>query len=239
MMSTEQHLSVATESDPWVRLAGEDRDGSIAGFELTSARRALSLLKSKLGRDSLLELLKNEIDAGTAFLRTEIERSAGEEETGTTTLNARGITANEFTTWLSRAFGREDVLIAGHPEHYAIHAGSGGVNIVETLGDYVCSFYMHPWDDAATAEVELPADGEAPQGRRSRMALEDGTVIGSISNSFTDVPGGFVARLSVTLPATCGPEVIEHHLEHFAVEFRNWILAAVAEQVSPVGAVSA
>jgi hypothetical protein len=33
----------------------------------------------------------------------------------------------------------------------------------------------------------------------------------------------------VTLPETAGPEVIEQHLEHFAVEYRNWILAAAAE----------
>ncbi|QCB51758.1 hypothetical protein E5720_17860 [Rhodococcus sp. PAMC28707] len=235
-MTTDQHQCVATDSDRWVRLAGEDRDSSIDGFELTAAKRALALLKGRLGRDSLLELLKDEIDSATAYLRAEVERSAGEESSGTTTLHARGITATEFSAWLSRAFGREDVLIAGHPEHYSIHAGAGGVNIVETLGDYVCSFYMHPWDDAATAEVELPDDGDAPQGRRSRMALADGTVIGSISNSFADVPGGFEARLSVTLPVTCGPVVVEHHLEHFAVEFRNWILAAAAEQAS-VGAV--
>ena len=34
----------------WVRLAGEDRDGSIEAFELVSARRALNLLKGNLGR---------------------------------------------------------------------------------------------------------------------------------------------------------------------------------------------
>lgn len=73
---------------------------------------------------------------------------------------------------------------------------------------------------------------------RSRMALSDVTGIGTISNSFADVPGGFKARLSVTLPITCGPEVVEHDLEHFAVEFRNWILAAAAEQGVPVGGVS-
>nr|WP_296773514.1 hypothetical protein [Rhodococcus sp. (in: high G+C Gram-positive bacteria)] len=134
-------------------------------------------------------------------------------------------------------FGREDVLLAGHPEHYSIHAGPEGVNIVETLGDYVCSFYMHPWDDAATPDVDLPTDGAAPRGRRSRMALEDGTVIGTISNEYADVPGGFEVSLSVTLPKSCGRDVIEHHLEHFAVEFRNWILTAAAEHVVPVESV--
>ncbi|WP_199199801.1 hypothetical protein, partial [Amycolatopsis sp. CA-128772] len=95
------------------------------------------------------------------------------------------------------------VLLAGHPEHYSIHAGGGRVNIIETLGDHVCSFYMREWDEA-TAPTP-PAGSDATYGRRSRMALEDGTVVGSITNSFTDVEGGFTASLSVTLPASCGP----------------------------------
>lgn len=53
-----------------------------------------------------------------------------------------GRTAGQFGAWLARAFGREDVLLAGHPEHYSIHAAGGRVNIVETLGEHVCSFFM-------------------------------------------------------------------------------------------------
>lgn len=210
-----------------VRLAGEGTDASVDGFELFSARRALRLLKEKLGRERLLELLDDEIAAGTAFLRENVERSAGRVSSGTTTLRAHGITAAKFTGWLSRAFAREDVMVAGHPEHYAIHAETGRpVNIVETLGEHVCSFFMRPWDDSVEAE---PAPGEAAPGRRSHLLLEDGTVVGWIANAFEEEADGFTVRLSVTLPATCGDEVVEQHLEHFAVEFRTWILRAAAE----------
>ena len=131
-------MNTTAKSGQWVRLAGEDTDASIDGFELFSARRALSLLKGKLGRIRLLELLSDEIAAGDAFLRGHLERSSGEEATGTTTLHAHGITAAEFTGWLARAFAREDVMLAGHPEHYSIHAEPGrDVNIVETLGEVV------------------------------------------------------------------------------------------------------
>lgn len=213
-----------------MRLAGEDDDGSIVRFEAVAARRALALVKAKLGREHLLELLADEIAAGEAYLRGHVERSAGEETSGTTTLLAHGISAGQFMAWLGRAFGREDVLLAGHPEHYSIHAGGGRVNIVETLGDHVCSFFMREWDEATTPATPTPPPDGATHGRRSRIVLGDGTVVGSIVNSFCDVEGGFTARLSVTLPATCGAAAVEHHLEHFAVEFRNWILGAVAEQ---------
>ncbi|MBT2551029.1 hypothetical protein [Arthrobacter sp. ISL-65] len=214
-------------------MTGEDGDGSIEGFELVSARRALKLLKGNLGRARLLELLQDEIAAGNDFLRAHAERSAGRERTGTTTLRAHGITAAQFTGWLSQAFAHEDVLLAGHPEHYSIHSEAGGnVNIVETLGDHVGSFYMREWDQSVVTEQEqdqpvAPAETAGP--RRSRLALGDGTVVGSISNSFDEEPDGFTARLSVTLPATCDPDVVEQHLQHFAVEFRNWILTAAAE----------
>ncbi|MEP6629201.1 MAG: hypothetical protein ABJA89_01965 [Lapillicoccus sp.] len=223
-----------TTADPTVRLAGEDHDGTIEAYELRAARRALALLKTTLGRERLLELLSDEIDAATTYLREHVERSAGEEINGTTVLRAHGISAAGFTGWLAQAFGREDVLIAGHPEHYSIHASGGRVNIVETLGDHVCSFFMLPWDDAKSPVAEQPP-ATNPAGadvvvhrRRSRMALDDGT-FGSIANAFQDEGDGFVAHLSVTLPATCGPDAVEHHLQHFAVEFRSWILRAAHE----------
>jgi hypothetical protein len=227
-------MSTTLKSGQWVRLSGEDTDSSIDGFELFSARRALALLKGKLGRTRLLELLSDEIAAGDAFLRAHVERSTGEEATGTTTLRAHGITAAEFTGWLARAFAREDVMLAGHPEHYSIHAEPGrNVNIVETLGEYVCSFFMREWNDSVVEEQELPSGApEKPAGRRSHMLLQDGTVVGSIANAFTEERDGFTARLSVTLPVTCAPDVVEQHLEHFAVEFRTWILRAAAEQTS-------
>jgi hypothetical protein len=101
---------------------------------------------------------------------------------------------------------------------------------VETLDRYVCSFFMRPWDDSMIVDQELPATtDQKPVGRCSHMLLPDGTVIGSIANAFDDEEDGFTARLSVTLPVTCAPEVIEQHLEHFAVEFRTWILRAGTE----------
>ncbi len=218
-------------SAPSVRLAGDDTDATIDGYELFSARRALALLKDKLGRERLLELLCDEIAAGDAFLRDHLVRSDGKETTGTTILRAHGITAAQFGGWLGGAFAREDVMLAGHPEHYAIHAAPGrDVNIVETLESYVCSFFMRPWNDSVVVDPELPVtDDERPAGRRSQMLLGDGTVIGSIANAFDDEPDGFTARLSVTLPASCAPQVVEQHLGHFAVEFRTWILLAATE----------
>ena len=66
---------MTSNAGPWVRLAGEHTDESIDSFELFSARRALKLLKGNLGRERLLELLRDDIAAGDAFLRGHLERS--------------------------------------------------------------------------------------------------------------------------------------------------------------------
>lgn len=211
-----------------VRLAGEGTDTTIDGFELFSAHRALELLKRRLGRPALLALLADEIAEGEAYLRDHLARSAGAEASGTTVLRAHGISATGFGGWLGAAFAREDVMVAGHPEHYAIHAEPGRlVNVVETLDTHVCSFYMRPWNDSVSG-VQAPA-GPGAATRRSHMLLADGTVVGTIANTFEEESDGFTLRLSVTLPATCAPAAVEQHLEHFAVEFRTWILRAVAE----------
>ena len=221
-----------TRSAPeqWVRLDGEDHDGAIDAFELISARRALSLLKHKLGRERLLALLEEEIRAGNDFLRAQAALARGLETSGTTVLRARGITAADFTSWLARAFGREDVLLAAHPEHYSIHHAPGrDVNIVETLGEHVCSFFMRPWDASVEPSSGVSSSAVAPTAtRRSHIVLEDGTLVGSVSTAFEEEAGGLTARLSVTLPSTCAA-LVEQHLEHFAVEFRTWILRAAAE----------
>ena len=228
--SASQQTQAPQQTQPWVRIEGQDHDAAIDGYELFSARRALALLKHRLGREALLELLAEDIATGNDFLREQVRLSAGEELTGTVALRAGGIDAVSFGGWLARAFGREDVLLAAHPEHYSIHHAPGrDVNIVETLGPYVCSFFMRPWN-ADTAGGNGPAAGGG--ARRSHIVLEDGSVVGSISTAFQDADGGLVGQLSVTLPATCAA-LVEQHLEHFAVEFRTWILQAARKQNTP------
>lgn len=210
------------DTKPWVRRQGDLDDQPINHFELTSARRALRLLTSKLGRERLLELLKDEITEADAFMHQALNRSAGQQASGTVQLRAHGISAAAFGRWLAASFDREDVMLAAHPEHYVVHNVPGRPHIVETLGEYVCSFFMAEWTESG----QPTSQGAATQGRRSSLTLADGTVFGWVSTLFEEVPDGFIATLTVTLPSSCAPELVDQHLEHFAVEFHSWILAA-------------
>jgi hypothetical protein len=208
-----------------VRIAGHTDDLDIDGFELTSARRALAVLKARIGRARMLELIADDITDGDAFIHDALARSDGRQATGTTTLRIVGLDARTFGAWLAGSFDREDVMLAAHPEHYVIHnEGPGRAHIVETLDGHVCSFFMGGWDESEEHDDTVDA-----AAHRSRTALSDGTVFGSVATLFRDTDDGFEAVLSVTLPAACAPAAIDQHLEHFAVEFRSWILRAAAE----------
>ncbi|MFJ8445410.1 hypothetical protein [[Kitasatospora] papulosa] len=51
----------------------------------------------------------------------------------------------------------------------------------------------------------------------SNLFLADGTVVGRALPQFGD---------TTEVPALCRQDVLEPHLRHHAVEFRNWIVAA-------------
>lgn len=210
-----------------VRIAGESDDRNIDRNELVSARRALRLIKSNLGPDRLHELVREQVAEGNAFFREHVRRSGGRQATGSITIEASNLTAANFSAWMIQMFSRQDQLIAAQPEHYLMDmADPHGPHVVETLGDHVVGFYMGGWDESQVSADE-------PDGvdrRHSSLKLDDdGTVFGSVSTAFLEAPNGMRAELTVTLPATSAPEAIEQHLEHYSVEFRNWMLMAAAD----------
>lgn len=209
-----------------VRIAGQSDDRNIDRYELESARRALRLMKSNLGSERLHALVGPQVKEGNDLFRDHVERSGGQQVTGTTTIEAVGLSAADFSAWMIRAFAKEDVLIAAQPEHYLQNmTDRHGPHVVEPIGDHVVGFYMQAWDQAEIATGRVGADT-----RHSRLKLDDdGTVFGSVSTEFVETPEGMQANLSVTLPSTSAPDAVEQHLQHFSVEFRSWMLMAGAE----------
>ncbi|MFC8453151.1 hypothetical protein [Kitasatospora sp. NPDC057223] len=223
---TSQPVTVTLASEP----AGAN---SIDDFELFYARRAVARFRARLGRQGLLDLLAADIEEGNAALRESARTSDGGFTGGTTVLATRGLTSGEFLGWMNKAFADESVLLAAHPEHYTItNQEDGTVHVVENVGAHVASFYLGGWGEeamtwAADAEEVLP-EAEFPHKQATNLFLADGTIIGRVLIQFGDTEEGFTSSLSVYLPTTCPEDVLEGHLQHFAIEFRNWITAAAA-----------
>jgi hypothetical protein len=214
--------------------SGPTGGSSIDDYELFYARRALDRFRARLGRQGLLDLLAADIEEGNAFLRECALASGGEFQAGTTVLQARGLTSGEFLAWMDAAFAADDSrpLLAAHPEHYVMGTEELGARVVENIGPHVCSFYMGGWGTAEMAwaddAAELLPESEFPRKMSSNLFLEDGTVVGRALIQFGDTADGFTANLTVYFPTACPQEVLEHHMRHYAVEFRNWIIAAAA-----------
>ncbi|MFD7987616.1 hypothetical protein ACFV4M_30155 [Kitasatospora indigofera] len=213
--------------------AGPAGSGSIDDFELFYARRALDRFRTLLGRQGLLDLLAADIEEGNAFLRESARTSGGSFKAGTTVLATKGLTSAAFLAWMDEAFaGDERALLMAHPEHYVMGTDSVGARVVENIGPHIADFYMGGWgtDAMAWAEdaAELLPESEFPRKMSSNLFLADGTVIGRALIQFGDTADGFTANLTVYFPVTCPDDVLDHHLRHYAVEFRNWIVAAGA-----------
>ncbi len=202
-------------------------------FELRHARRVLARLKALLGRQGLLDLLATDIDEGNALLREWAGLSGGRFNSGTTVLAVRGLKAAQFVRWLASSFGDEPVLLAAEPEHYVIADNPDStVTVVENLGPYVASVRLPAFGTAPTwaaeAAGELLPEADYPFRRLADLTLADGTVVGRVMTQFGDTDEGFRAVLTCYFPVECPAELVEHHRQHLAVEFRNWIVAAAA-----------
>lgn len=217
-------------------VSGPAGAGSVDDFELFYARRALDRFRARLGRQGLLDLLAADIEEGNAFLRESARASAGGFTGGTTVLATRGLTSGAFLAWMDRAFAADEhALLAAHPEHYVMAPeADGSFNVVENIGPHVCSFFMGGWGTDAMAWAvdadELLPESESPHKMSSNLFLADGTIVGRALTQFGDTPDGFTAHLTVYVPTSAPRDVLKHHLRHYAVEFRNWIVAAATAQ---------
>ena len=215
--------------------SGPTRAVSAEALELLHARQVLAKLKDRLGSQGLLDLFASDITAGNAFLRDMAEKSDGVMKPATTVLNVRGLKAAQFLHWLDVSFEDARLLLAAEPDHFVIARNPDAtVTVVENLGPYACRIQLPAYDAANdwTAETvgELLPECDYPYRRIADMSLDDGTVVGRMLTQFGDTEDGFTASLTVYFPVSSPEELFEHHRQHLAVEFTNWILGAAAAQ---------
>ena len=83
----------------------------------------------------------------------------------------------------------------------------------------------------------LPEDGDFPMpwdaGYPIRHGMEiideDGLLVGFSMRQSRDEPEGLRLKFTTHLPAAAPGELVNRHLHHLAIEFRNWTRAAWLE----------
>ncbi len=216
-----------------VAAIGDERldDRAIRDAELERARHALAYLKGKLGNDAMRRLLDDDLRATAAQVRGWVDASGGTWQSGSVHLTVPGPGAQAFQDWYVAAMagGREAELRAGHPEHFISHPTPGLVEVVENVGETAL-----PW---RVFYRTLPEEFAFPMAWDPSYALHygmeivdaDGLRVGFSMRQARDEADGLHLRFTTFLPAAGPSELVRRHLNHFAIEFRNWTRTALLE----------
>ncbi len=203
-------------------------DADIRGLELDRARHALAYLKGRLGNDAMRALLGDDLKAMQATVRGWVEASEGSWQSASVALVVPGPSAEAFQRWYvdAMANARETELRAGHPEHFVSHPLSNQVEVVENIGETELPwrvFYRSLPEDFA---FPLPWDSSYALHYGMEILDADGLRVGFSMRQSRDADDGLHLHFTTLLPKAAPPELLRRHLNHFAIEFRNWTHAA-------------
>ena len=207
-----------------------DRD--IRDAELERARHALAYLKGKLGNTAMRALIADDLEAMRATVRGWVEASGGAWQTASLELTVPGPSAQEFQDWYvdAMARGREAELRAGHPEHFVSHPLVDRVEVVENIGETAL-----PWRvfyRALPSDFAFPLPWDAAYALHYGMEIldADGLRVGFSMRQSRDIEDGLRLKFTTVLPKAAPPDLPLRHLNHFAIEFRNWTRASLIER---------
>jgi len=207
--------------------AGPKSPGTVADWELFFARRALNTLKSRLGEQVILDLLRSDFEASGKQFAAWAAASEDQWQPARTELSVSGMTAEEFVTFFSSILTDVPKLLAAQPEHFATSMderdGKHVMRVTENLSRYISDFYITmTGEDQAVDDL----DPDYPVRMAGVVTLADGTVVGHMLHQFRDTVDGFDALVTIYFPVAAPEDFVEGHRQHLAVEFTNWFLEA-------------
>ena len=153
-----------------------------------------------------------------------IKASEGAWQTGSIELIVPGPSAAVFRTWYSDALANswETELRAGHPEHFMNHPITNTIEVMENVGatELPWPIFYRSLPDGA----ELPPqwDPSFPIHFAAEIVDSDNLRVGFSMRELRDDEDGLHMKLTSHLPTMAPPELLERHLHHFSIEYRNW-----------------
>lgn len=228
------HTRIFASTDLW-----SVDDAGIDEFELEASRRILANLRTLLYGQPMNDLIAAQVEQAQHTFKAWIDASAGEWAGGQVRLRIEGLTTRELFESIMKTLGaglaegeaRRTASIEGvfpaHPEHYGLAAtGAGGV---ETMGGMPTLTYPAYVDETDVPDfIRELIDPGYQLSKVGRGLLADGSVQSYVLQQFRDTDTGIEASLHIWYPAACPDSVVQEHLQHYAVEFRNGCRLAAA-----------
>jgi len=235
-----------SNSGPKFTISGPKDPGTFESFQAAGSLRALLLLKNRLGRDGVFQLLRPDIDASNAFWHSVQANSTPGvwvPATAHVVVRGPGLTAASFAAWFGADTGDADKLLRANPEHYFESVTADPVtgvlvaDILEAWDGKVTHFKIPEYGapDRA-AHPFLPKLPSFPQQFSGEGVLQDGTGVtfAVVHNSWrdTDDGKGVEAILTVWVHDGTPESLLEGLRQHQAVEFTNWLSNAQKDLAS-------
>lgn len=218
-------------------ISGSSSPGTVDDHELFFARRALRLLKERLGSKGLKTLLADDISRANEFWKSLTSSGDTTYAPFSITLQAQGISASEFLSWFKTNTSNLPVMLAAHPEHYI-----NGLEVLETVGTYVSLFDLefYPGGPPTFVAEKLREEDKYPicLAAAGHLQGNEEVVVGYACHQFRDLreeelqeeeTKGLEAKLGGCMPEGVGDEVRELQTRHLLVEWRNWMREAVED----------
>jgi hypothetical protein len=210
---------------------------AIDGWELEAARRALALIKDALGNEGMLKLLEAQRRASDEYFTQMIRESGGELRGALNDFRVTGLTLEEFLTWFRNHGADRAPMAAAHPEHYVLGGGEGeggslaSQYVMEQVGGHTPLIRLQYVDPAEFPDQDRDPGAVVLAGRGR---LDNGTEVAAFFHQFRPAPDGdgFTVRLNSMFPAALPEAATRAHVEHHAIEFRNWFRMAMADKTA-------
>lgn len=210
----------------------EKTESDVLAMELARTKKALYYLREKIGKDNIKKLLADNISQSTRDMEEWVAVSNNEWKSQSMTLFYPSCTVQHFLEYFLglRATGNFYELQIAHPEHFYINVDTETSisEIVECLGED-----ENPWHifGGMIPNHQLPCSLEASNNSCDvELSFEfksPNNVITVYSNyKYKNVDGGMEMILTIILPEKCPDRLLKGHMNHFSIEYRNWLIAS-------------
>ncbi len=192
-------------------------------IELQHARGVLKLWKER-GLPAPAIFSDGELAASDALLKKWIADANGDLEPSDVTIEATGMTAEEFIEQFHEIAKDTPSMLAAEPEHCLMSADNGKMRAIEICGGVPLDFHMMLGNDFLS---EIVPDPDYPTSLVAKGFARDGAFITAGVHQFRTTSDGFEAKLALYFGAAIPDQNLNHHREHLAVEHINWYRSAL------------